>query len=295
MKGVSLFKRKKVWIAAAVQLAVLVLAMMASAGEGKKIATVVIPPAPEIYATEPQPLTVTQCGQCHPGVFSSIKNDGVRHRFDCQKCHTSFHAYNPKKGGWDEIMPKCATCHTEPHGKTVTDCLGCHTNPHAPKKIAMNSRLLNACPTCHTAPSQQLAQFPSKHTKLGCQKCHTTHGYKPTCFDCHKPHYEGQEISACSKCHSVHRPTQVTYDKETPAAACGACHGKVYAKWQKTPSKHGKVNCAVCHQSKHRYVPKCTDCHGTPHKQSFHTKFPNCLTCHLDVHDLPVKQANAKP
>ena len=132
---------------------------------GKKVATVNIPPAPALYATEPQPLTVTQCGQCHPGVFANLKNDGGKHQFDCQKCHTTFHAYNPKKGGWDALMPKCASCHADPHGKAITDCASCHTNPHTPRKVAM-AALVNACATCHAAPKEQLVKFPSKHTKL---------------------------------------------------------------------------------------------------------------------------------
>jgi hypothetical protein len=267
------------------------LATAALAAGAKKIATVEIPPAPELYAAEPQPLTVTQCGQCHPGVFKSLKNDGARHRFGCQNCHTTFHAYNPKKGGWEALMPKCGSCHAEPHGKQITDCANCHTNPHSPKKVAMEARLVNACGDCHTSPKEQLAAFPSKHSKLGCTRCHTSHGFKPTCFTCHKPHHEGQEIATCTKCHQVHKPKVVTYAKDAPAVTCGSCHGKIYAKWQKTASKHGKVNCATCHHDKHGYVPKCTECHGLPHKKSIHEHFPNCLSCHLDVHDLPAKGA----
>lgn len=290
MEGVNMHKLKRVLFVIVVQLVLAALAALACAGEAKTVATVTIPRAPGLYATEPQPLTVNQCGQCHPGVFANLRNDGTKHQFDCQKCHATFHAFNPKKGGWEALMPKCASCHTNPHDKTITDCLSCHANPHTPKLVAMDTRLVNACPTCHASPKEQLVQFPSKHSKLGCQKCHTSHGLKPSCFNCHKPNHGGQELSACGKCHSVHKPLQVTYEKDAPAATCGACHAKVYAKWQKTPSKHGKVNCAECHHSKHRYVPQCAECHGTPHKKAFHDRFPNCLTCHLDVHDLPVKQ-----
>jgi hypothetical protein len=285
---------KKASLAIGVQIAMLALAAFAFAGDAKKTATVTIPPAPELYANDPQPLTVTQCGQCHPGTFSNVKNDGAKHRFDCQKCHSSFHAYNPKKGNWDVIMPKCSSCHAEPHGKALTDCASCHANPHTPKKVAMETRLLNACPECHAAPKEQLVKFPSKHSKLACQKCHTAHGYKPTCFTCHKPHHEGQEVTTCTKCHSVHKPLQITYEKDAPAATCGSCHGKVYAKWQKTPSRHGKVNCAACHHLKHGYVPKCTECHAAPHKKEFLSRYPNCLTCHLDPHDPPAKQGKGK-
>ena len=290
-----MFTFRKALIGISLQLAMVLAIAPAFAAEGKKSATVAIPPAPGLYATDPQPLTVNQCGQCHPGTFGSLKNAGGKHQFDCQKCHTTFHAYNPKKGGWDALMPKCASCHTEPHGKTITDCSSCHVNAHAPKKIPMEAALINACPTCHTSPREQLTKFPSKHTKVSCQKCHSTHGYKPSCFACHKPHHEGQELPTCLKCHPVHKPLQITYEKDVPAVTCGSCHQKVYSTWQKTPSKHGKVNCATCHHSKHRNIPKCGECHGTPHTKEFHVRFPNCLSCHLDVHDLPVKQAKGKP
>ena len=42
------------------------------AAEGKNIATVSISPAPALYATEPQPLAASQCGQCHIGIFHNI-------------------------------------------------------------------------------------------------------------------------------------------------------------------------------------------------------------------------------
>jgi hypothetical protein len=295
MKGFNTFGLKTVSMFIAVQVAAMALAVFAFAGDGKKIATVTIPPAPELYAAEPQPLTVNQCGQCHPGIFRDLKNDGTKHRFDCQKCHTTFHAYNPKKGGWEALMPKCSSCHAEPHGKSFTDCASCHSNPHTPKKVAMEKRLTNACGECHSSPKEQLVKFPSKHSQLACQKCHTTHGYKPSCFNCHKPHHQGQELATCTTCHSVHKPLQIAYDTNVPAVTCGSCHTKVYATWQKTPSKHGKVNCATCHHSKHRFVPQCSECHGLPHKKEIHEHFPKCLSCHLDVHDLPVMQKKAKP
>jgi hypothetical protein len=294
MKGANLFGVTRAPLVIGVLLAVLALAALAFAGEGKKIATVTIPPAPELYATEPPPLTVSQCGQCHPGVFRNLKDDGAKHRFDCQKCHTTIHAYNPKKGGWEALMPKCSSCHAEPHDKTITDCANCHTNPHTPKKVAMETRLVNACPVCHASPKEQLVKFPSKHSMLTCQKCHTSHGYKPSCFTCHKPHNVGQELATCTGCHPVHKPLLITYEKDVPAATCGSCHGKVYAKWQKTLSRHSKVNCATCHHSKHRYVPQCTECHAAPHKKEILSRFPSCLSCHLDVHDLPTGKGKGK-
>lgn len=275
-------------IIAAIMVALCVIAGSAFAAQGTGKLKVQIPVAPEMYASTPQPLTASQCGQCHPSLYANLKDNGGKHRFDCQKCHTAFHVYNPKKGNYDAIMPKCANCHTDPHGPKVTDCAGCHSNPHAPKKIAITTKLTGACVQCHPGPQEQLTKFPSKHTKVACTRCHTSHGYIPSCFNCHKPHHEGQKLDTCAKCHPVHRPLQITYEKDTPAVTCGSCHKKAFGDWKKTPSKHGKVNCAVCHHGKHKYVPKCTECHPAPHAKGILSRYPNCLTCHINVHDLPV-------
>jgi len=281
-------KVAKLHILTAVILVLSVMAAVAFAAEGSGKVKVQIPPDPQLYSTEPQPLTVQQCAQCHPSVFRNIRDDGGKHRFDCQKCHSTFHVFNPKKGNYDAIMPKCDTCHNQPHGAKVTDCLGCHSNPHTPKKVAMTAALAGACSQCHPGPQEQLTKFASKHSKVACNICHTAHGLIPSCFNCHKPHTPGQEIATCTKCHPVHRPLQVTYPTDSPAATCGVCHTKVYNTWQKTASKHAKVNCALCHHTRHKYKPQCTECHAAPHSAGILARYPQCLTCHLDVHDLPV-------
>lgn len=265
---------------------------LGAAGDGKS-ATVTIPVTPELYATQPKPLTPDQCGQCHPGLFQNLKDSGGKHRFACQKCHSTFHAYNPIKANWAAIMPKCGTCHEKPHGPKITDCAGCHSNPHAPKKISATAQLTTACFDCHGAVRDELIKFPSKHTKVACATCHTSHGYKPSCFACHKPHEKGQAITTCITCHPVHRPTQIVYGKNVPSATCGSCHGQIYNKLVKGVSKHKAVACVTCHKDRHRFIPECTSCHGKPHQTVLHDKFPRCLTCHVDVHDLPVMPAKA--
>jgi len=263
------------------------LVFAASPALAAKIATVDIPVQENLYAVTPTPLSPTQCAQCHTSVFGSLKANGGKHRFDCQQCHKAIHSYNPKKGGYDELMPKCASCHTEIHGPANKDCGSCHANPHTPRKVAMTPRLTNTCATCHPGPKAQLVKFPSKHSLLTCDRCHTSHGFKPSCSACHKPHYQGQGYDTCTKCHAVHQPKQVTYTVTEPAATCGSCHTKIYTKWKATPSRHSKVNCAVCHKDKHGYIPQCTECHKAPHPKSILDRFPKCLGCHLDVHDLP--------
>lgn len=275
-------------ILAGLMITMALAAVSHAAPQGKKIATVAIPATPEQYASEPQPLTASQCAQCHIGLFRNLKDNGGRHQFACQNCHNTFHAYSPRKGNWDAIMPKCASCHAAPHGARITDCAACHTNPHAPRKIAATPQLANACFECHGTVRDQLVKYPSKHTKVACMTCHTSHGFKPSCFTCHKPHTEGQALSTCIPCHPVHQPRQISYGKDVPSRTCGACHTKIFNSLTKNTSKHRTVACVTCHKDRHRYVPQCSDCHGKPHKQVIHDKFPRCLTCHIDVHDLPV-------
>lgn len=244
----------------------------------------------DIYQVKVEPLTVADCARCHVVQYGSLKDEGGRHKFDCQNCHEQFHAYNPTLNNWDDLMPNCSNCHTLPHGEKHSTCSACHWNPHAPTNIPYTKVITGACASCHSSPAQQIKQYPSAHTEVGCTSCHhDRHGYVPTCFECHEPHYEGQGLEACAECHPVHKPLQMTFTPETGAKTCDACHSQVYSEWTQTPSKHGQVNCTVCH-TQHGLIPACADCHGQPHSQNLLSKFPNCLTCHLNPHDLPVKK-----
>ncbi|GFO56317.1 cytochrome c [Geomonas sp. Red276] len=271
------------------RLTLLLVAMLlvASSAFAAKLATVDIPVDAQMYAATPAPLTPNQCAQCHTGQFGSLKENGGKHRFDCQQCHKVIHAYNPNKANYAEIMPKCSQCHIDIHGPANKDCSSCHANPHAPRKVAMTPRLTSSCATCHPGPKADLVAFPSKHSLLGCERCHTSHGFKPSCAKCHKSHYEGQTFDSCTRCHSVHKPKKVTYHSNEPAATCGSCHKVIYGKWTHTKARHKNVNCAQCHHDKHGYIPQCTECHKQPHPAGILQKFPKCLGCHLDVHDLP--------
>ncbi|RJX27799.1 MAG: cytochrome C [Desulfurivibrio sp.] len=244
----------------------------------------------DLYAQTPEPLTVVQCAQCHPSVFDKIKNDGGRHRIDCQDCHQQFHSYNPNKNNWQEIMPKCDQCHTEPpHGTNFLDCMSCHFIPHTPLNVPMNDLLAGQCANCHTGPGGELTQFPSAHTQQGCSTCHhTKHGNIPSCMECHEPHIADQPVEACKSCHPVHRPLEITYEAGTEAT-CGACHGQVYDVWIASPSKHSGVACAKCHE-KHGQIPECTNCHTQPHDQKMLEKFPRCLDCHINAHNPPINK-----
>lgn len=243
----------------------------------------------DIFEVSPEPLTVADCARCHVSHYENLKDQGGKHRFDCQLCHKVFHAYNPRKNNFDEIMPKCASCHQRPHGQKHVDCLSCHTNPHTPRNVAYSNTIKSSCSDCHGEQAGQLAQHPSRHTKQECAMCHhEKHGYIPSCFQCHEPHHQGQPPESCTQCHPVHMPLQIAFTPEADARVCSGCHDGVYGMWSKTPSKHGGVNCSQCH-SEHGLIPDCSQCHGKPHDESFHTKYPNCLTCHVNPHDLPVK------
>ncbi|MCW8892505.1 MAG: cytochrome C [Deltaproteobacteria bacterium] len=244
-----------------------------------------------LYAAAPQPLTLEQCGQCHPKHFKDIKQTGGKHQFDCRECHSIFHAYNPRKNNYAAIMPSCNLCHTLVHGEKHSQCLNCHQNPHAAQKPPAINLVVNLCSDCHANQQTQLNAFPSKRTQLSCDNCHHTgHGLIPSCAECHQPHFETQAFTECKACHDVHQPLAINLAEDVELETCAACHSDIFAKWQKTPSKHGQVSCAACHQV-HKQIPQCQDCHATPasHSKNLLAKFPRCLDCHLDVHDLPTK------
>lgn len=244
-----------------------------------------------LYAETPVPLQPAECGQCHAAQFASLKASGGKHRFACQECHEVFHAYNPRKDNYDEIMPVCSTCHGQQHGPKQVDCINCHQDPHAPLRVPAMDRLGKACADCHAGPADELKAFPSAHTRQDCQDCHhEKHGYKPSCNECHDGHYEGQPVAECMTCHTrAHAPLRIGFPRNTKVQSCSSCHDAVYAKWQRTPSKHGQVVCVMCHEE-HGKIPDCRSCHAEPHNRKQLEMFPDCLTCHIDVHDLPVKQ-----
>lgn len=252
---------------------------------GETVQTTVDP-----YSANPEPLTILDCARCHPAQFGKLKENGGKHRFDCKDCHEVFHAYNPLRNNYADLMPKCSQCHDLPHGDKHGDCLACHTNPHTPRVVPAAGNLAGKCGSCHTQQIADLKQFPSQHSKQDCQTCHhDRHGYIPNCSECHEPHFSGQGFETCTTCHPVHKPLQITFRTEDDMRTCSNCHGEVYGKWSTTPSKHGTVACTLCHDQ-HGVIPECLKCHTPPHGKKLLEMFPNCLTCHLDVHNMPSKQ-----
>lgn len=268
-------------------------------GQGTRPATVrTVSQLPQLYAADPAALTPVECGQCHTAAYLSLRDNGGRHRFECQQCHQKFHDYLPLQKNWDQLMPKCADCHAGPsHDSEVfNDCAACHLDPHEiVRPVRVTEKVSRSCAICHAPIVEQLQMHPSAHSKMPCLNCHSQepHGFSPSCGNCHKPHYQGQPFASCAKeCHPVHAPQEIIYQRDVAARTCGSCHGKVYATWQRTPSRHARVNCAVCHSS-HGFIPDCRSCHAQPHSAKLLQKFPNCLLCHQNAHDLPVKRGSS--
>jgi hypothetical protein len=81
-------------------------------------------------------------------------------------------------------------------------------------------------------------------------------------------------------------PRAVTYAADIPSKDCGACHKKVSDLLSANTSKHKPLECTLCHQERHRMIPACQDCHGSPHPAGIMAKFPKCGKCHNVAHDL---------
>lgn len=246
------------------------------------------------YEAEIQPLSTAECGRCHFTYFQAIKTEGGKHQIDCVQCHRIFHAYSPRKQNYDQIMPQCAACHLSPSGgpfhgpdERLVPCLNCHTNPHTPLNIPMGD-IETACTLCHAPQTREIQNFPSKHTTdVACADCHADkHGHIPQCNACHESHSPAvpMESQACMSCHPVHKPTQISYGRDTESAICAGCHDDVYNQLQRNVTKHTAVTCADCHPA-HGEIPLCSRCHGRPHPQ-MNIDTTNCGQCHGIAHDL---------
>jgi hypothetical protein len=235
-------------------------------------------------AAQAQPqsgLSNDDCVKCHAAPPADLAASGGKHKdVGCSGCHVG-HPPTVKKP-----IPQCNDCHMgKPHFE-LKGCLGCHKNPHTPLKISFANNITDACLTCHTTQIEQLRKNKSKHTALYCSTCHDVHRKIPQCTQCHKPHSAEMVAADCKKCHNPHMPTVVTYAADIPSKDCAACHSKVLSLLSANKVKHSALTCAFCHQEKHKMVPKCQDCHGSPHPAGIMTKYPKCGECHKIAHDL---------
>ncbi len=228
------------------------------------------------------PLANDDCVKCHSKEPADVAAAGAKHTdVTCTGCHEK-HRPTSKNN-----IPGCNQCHDgKPHYNLKGQCLGCHKNPHQPTNIAMAGNLTDPCLSCHTQQIKQLKDNKSKHSALFCTTCHAVHRKIPPCIQCHKPHSAQMVQADCKKCHKAHMPKVVTYGTDLPSKDCAACHKKAFDLLNANPSKHKTLSCVYCHQGKHKMVPTCQSCHGTPHPAGMLAKFPKCGDCHSIGHDL---------
>lgn len=222
------------------------------------------------------------CAKCHTAQPADIASAGGKHKSEigCTDCHTGHRPSSAKN------IPECGNCHSGKAHYQTAGCLNCHKNPHTPLTITFTGSLTDPCLSCHTPQITQLRENKSKHTLLACTICHRVHRQIPQCVQCHKPHSTEMTAADCKQCHKPHMPAVVTYAATTPNKACGACHQKALTLLTASKAKHAKLACAFCHKDKHKTVPKCQDCHGTPHPAGMMAKFSKCGECHGIAHDI---------
>ncbi len=227
-------------------------------------------------------LQPTDCVKCHKQQPAEIASNGGKHKTEitCLDCHVEHLPWGTN------TIPKCSRCHQGTAHFQLENCLGCHTNPHMPiASLKLPADAKTQCGTCHAQELAWIQQNPSKHAEKSCTFCHDVHGKIPNCSKCHEPHLEGQQMENCLSCHqNPHKPLEILPPDNTPVAYCGACHDEEAANLAKTPYKHTTLLCVYCHNGQHPTVPKCQDCHGTPHGPAIHKNMPNCVDCHMDPH-----------
>lgn len=238
------------------------------------------------YEKEISPLKTEQCGQCHLYYYNIIRNEGGKHQLECTYCHKDFHIYRPGKVKYEDILPKCNTCHGLAHGDKLANCSECHGNAHAPTQKMTGAAMDAGCSACHGKVADELKTHKSKHTDVACSDCHTVHRHIPVCADCHSPHTPTQTNAECLSCHPVHRPLVITYPVETLSDTCAACHPKAMDDLRKSQTKHTGLTCAKCHP-KHRDLLKCEACHGQAHSPTLLKGFKKCGDCHNIAHAMP--------
>ena len=238
-------------------------------------------------------LSVADCVKCHSEQPAQIAANGASHKteIDCQACHAGHRPASAKN------IPNCSDCHSGSNHYQVENCLGCH-NPHQPLNVNLSGEHKKVCLTCHDGPGKQMVASPSKHATFACNFCHAgDHGTIPECVSCHSPHSSSMTQANCATCHQAHQPLMLTYPATAASTLCASCHDTAFNTLTASKAKHSQIACVTCHASKHKTVPKCTDCHGLPHAEGMHTRFPKCGECHNVAHDLnnwPAKKADKK-
>lgn len=227
-------------------------------------------------------LSNDDCVKCHPQQPATVVEKGAKHKtaVGCTDCHTE----HPPLG--TKAIPQCSMCHSGAPHYELPECASCHADTHAPLDIKLGEKTTPVCLTCHPQQGNEMADSPSKHAKLDCSRCHPVHRQFLDCLKCHAPHTKGMTFETCKSCHPPHKPLDIRYGMDTPSETCAACHHGTYDNLKANTTKHHDLSCAYCHRNKHKVIPPCKACHGTPHAPGIHAKFPECGKCHSTAHTL---------
>ena len=229
-------------------------------------------------------LTNDDCIKCHKRTALMVKENGGKHKtaVTCLTCHPG----HPPMVSKAKIIPACSECHSGKPHYALKGCNTCHTNPHAPLKMKLAANLTAPCVSCHSQQGKELKENVSRHSKLFCTTCHKAHKQIPSCLDCHQGHTDDMSNKDCLTCHPAHRPLVITYGQDIPNKYCAACHKSIATVLINADTRHSKLACVFCHKDRHKFVPACETCHGTPHPAALISKFPKCVMCHTSAHNL---------
>ena len=144
------------------------------------------------------------------------------------------------------------------------------------------------CARCHYDIFMTIKNGKGAH-RFPCMDCHETfHSFRrgmkyedvlPKCTDCHDyPHGKSPDMTACKTCHQKPHAPLASLDIEQLLPFCAKCHPGPAGQLKEHPGSHSKLSCNACHSKYHGNIPKCTNCHATPHTKYVDNK--GCVNCH---------------
>jgi cytochrome b subunit of formate dehydrogenase len=194
----------------------------------------------------------TACAQCHTEVNPEHKERScatITKPVDCSICHAEqVHEHELSRHGQlaeagDADVPKCLTCHGEPHA-----ILG-HRLPAA---LTFSRNVPTLCGECHAEGGVADKRIDTDIPDIVASYTHSTHG---------KGLLEsGLVVSAsCVDCHGAHRalgpddPISSVHD-DNISDTCGTCHRGIEEQFKQ--SIHWRDNVVTNEE-----LPTCEDCH----------------------------------
>jgi hypothetical protein len=186
----------------------------------------------------------------------------------------------------EKIIPACSDCHAGTPHFELPNCNTCHSDPHAPLEMKLAADITDPCLSCHPAQGKEMKDHPSRHTNLACTMCHSAHKDVPPCMMCHRPHTAEMVNKDCLTCHPAHQPLTITYGQDMPSKYCAPCHQNISDMLKSAQTKHTALECVFCHKERHKTIPTCETCHGSPHPPAMIAQFKECNGCHISAHSL---------